>query len=376
MLGVECFEPRLMLAVDFGFIDAPGGFAFFLNADAQSETIDIGTVDDETRFLVTSDDPASPPISGVVARSEILDVANARGLSPSDFQGFDIRGNDGDDVIRADGSGPLPPFFGRGLIIRGNAGDDTIFGSPNSDRMSGGPGNDLIQLDYVRQSVVDLRSGVLGNEGGDVFLVRGAGSRVSQQDARSEFAQAAEQGLTDYSPNVDELVFESALTVEIDPIEMNPRNGGVDSISIHFSHPVVEFDVNALHLSVQNYQRAELSLADAKLSSRDNRTWVLRNISSVTSQSGIYTLKLDPEGIRNDAGSSLAAGSRIQWINVPGDVNGDGVFDQFDILDVHDRGAFQSGQPADWTSGDWNGDGVFDEHDLMLVLKLGHYRQV
>ena len=32
------------------------------------------------------------------------------------------------------------------------------------------------------------------------------------------------------------------------------------------------------------------------------------------------------------------------------------------------------GEPADWSEGDWNGDGVFDQLDIVAALRTGNYR--
>lgn len=60
----------------------------------------------------------------------------------------------------------------------------------------------------------------------------------------------------------------------------------------------------------------------------------------------------------------------IQFIHdeIPGDVNRDGLFDRFDVVQVQQAGKYQSGVRATWAEGDWNADGYFDNRDLMAAL--------
>jgi hypothetical protein len=52
-----------------------------------------------------------------------------------------------------------------------------------------------------------------------------------------------------------------------------------------------------------------------------------------------------------------------------GDANGDGRFDQQDLLQIAASGKYMNGQPASWADGDFNGDGVFDQRDLVAALQ-------
>jgi hypothetical protein len=58
---------------------------------------------------------------------------------------------------------------------------------------------------------------------------------------------------------------------------------------------------------------------------------------------------------------------------VAGDVNADGVFDQYDILAVLKAGLYYKNEPAQWDTGDWNGDGRFDQQDLLAALQSSGY---
>lgn len=63
---------------------------------------------------------------------------------------------------------------------------------------------------------------------------------------------------------------------------------------------------------------------------------------------------------------------------VAGDANGDGRFDQSDVVQVSQSGRFLSDELADWTQGDWDlvaghGDGRFDQRDLIAALRAGAF---
>lgn len=70
---------------------------------------------------------------------------------------------------------------------------------------------------------------------------------------------------------------------------------------------------------------------------------------------------------------------------VPGDANQDLSFDQQDIVQVLRAGKYLTGEPANWAEGDWNsapggypgnppqGDGVFNQLDIVAALLAGTY---
>ena len=58
-----------------------------------------------------------------------------------------------------------------------------------------------------------------------------------------------------------------------------------------------------------------------------------------------------------------------------GDSNGDGLFDQEDIIAVLQAAKYLTGQPASFGEGDWNGDGLFNQLDLVAALQTGSYLQ-
>ena len=58
---------------------------------------------------------------------------------------------------------------------------------------------------------------------------------------------------------------------------------------------------------------------------------------------------------------------------MPGDSNGDGRFDQHDIIQVLQANKYLSDEPATWEDGDWNRDGRFDQLDLITALQANKY---
>ena len=60
---------------------------------------------------------------------------------------------------------------------------------------------------------------------------------------------------------------------------------------------------------------------------------------------------------------------------IPGDANGDGVFNSADFVMVFQAGEYEDGVPNNSTfrEGDWNGDGEFDTLDFVVVFQMGHY---
>jgi hypothetical protein len=80
-------------------------------------------------------------------------------------------------------------------------------------------------------------------------------------------------------------------------------------------------------------------------------------------------------GLEADIALADSASAGVPFLQAPpGDANGDGVFNQCDIVQVLQSGLYETGTAADWTQGDWNHDGVFDRFDLMFGLIAGFNR--
>jgi uncharacterized repeat protein (TIGR01451 family) len=81
---------------------------------------------------------------------------------------------------------------------------------------------------------------------------------------------------------------------------------------------------------------------------------------------------LDRDG---DLDALLTYGSSQVWLNeaATGDTDGDGRFDQADIMRALRAGKYLTGSAAGWSEGDWNLDGVFDQLDIVIALQSGSY---
>ncbi len=144
----------------------------------------------------------------------------------------------------------------------------------------------------------------------------------------------------------------------------------IASIAIQFSEPVVGFGLADLQLTIDG---VSLPLNAATLTTADQQTWTLGNLTGTTSAIGIYELTLTPtgSGITDLAGNTLPAGDGIIWRNVPpipGDFNLDGAVDNLD------RAIWfaNAGKGTTWAQGDANGDGTVNGLDRdILTANLG-----
>ena len=60
---------------------------------------------------------------------------------------------------------------------------------------------------------------------------------------------------------------------------------------------------------------------------------------------------------------------------VAGDANGDGAFNQLDIVQVLQTAKYLTDEPASFDEGDWNNDGFFNQLDIVEALQAGTYLQ-
>ena len=87
---------------------------------------------------------------------------------------------------------------------------------------------------------------------------------------------------------------------------------------------------------------------------------------------------LDDDGdldiyIGHDGPDKIWLNQLITTARLPGDANGDGVFNRDDIVQVLQAGKFMTDEPANWEEGDWNRDGIFDQNDLVAALQAGPF---
>ena len=168
-------------------------------------------------------------------------------------------------------------------------------------------------------------------------------------------------------------------TVQIVDVSPDPRAQVVDTITVQFSEPVAGFNASDLTLRRRANANDVVSLASATLTTNDNITYQLGNLSSLTGASGIYTLALNPanSGIHDLAANNLVVGDQDRWVNGAGDTNEDREFNQFDIIKMLQGGKYLTGLAATWMEGDFDGNGVFNQHDIILTQQTrpSHYLQ-
>ncbi len=106
----------------------------------------------------------------------------------------------------------------------------------------------------------------------------------------------------------------SALSVTITPVAPDPRNTSVSSIQIVFNKAVTGFDLP--DLSLKRNAGAELLPGAATLTSGDNITWTLGNLSGLTATAGTYVLFLNHLGsnIKDAANNPLTSDATESWV--------------------------------------------------------------
>ena len=116
-------------------------------------------------------------------------------------------------------------------------------------------------------------------------------------------------------------------TVDITDVTPDPRGTSVSSISIVFSEAVVDFDL--ADLSLTHNAGSNLLTGSQTLTTSDNITWTLGNLSTITSADGTYVLNVTATGssINDNAGNDLAIGASDTWVK-------DGSLPTADITDV------------------------------------------
>lgn len=119
---------------------------------------------------------------------------------------------------------------------------------------------------------------------------------------------------------------------------------------------------------------------------REDVLTAMAHASSRLGQAGyVYTHDIDGNAVI-DSGDAMAIGGRtgtaLPTANPPGpdlvvgDADGNGTFDQHDIIRVLQAGKYMANEPATWAEGDWNNDGRFDQLDLVTALQEGRYLAV
>jgi len=179
-------------------------------------------------------------------------------------------------------------------------------------------GFDLADLSLTRGGVaVSLAGAALSSGNNIAWTLSGLGALTSADGVYVLTLSAAGSGITDALGNVmianasDTWTLDAtAPTAAIAPVTPDPRNSPVSAITINFSEAVNGFGLGALSLARNG---TPVSLSGATLSTSDNRTWTLGNLSGMTSASGTYLLTLSSTGITDGTGNALAAGAEESW---------------------------------------------------------------
>jgi hypothetical protein len=105
-----------------------------------------------------------------------------------------------------------------------------------------------------------------------------------------------------------------APTADITDVTPDPRNTAVSSITIVFSEAVTGFDLDDLSLTLNG--GADLLTGAQTLTTGDNITWTLNNLSGITAAQGAYLLTLTAagSGITDSAGNALAGDATDTWV--------------------------------------------------------------
>ena len=170
-----------------------------------------------------------------------------------------------------------------------------------------------------------------------------------------------------------------ALTADIIDVQPDPRAAGAGQITVRFNQAVSGFDLSDLQLTRSTDGKVSLLPGSATLTTSDNVSWVIGNLSPLTRPSGIYQLTLSAagSGIQTAGGGTLSNSVQEDWINGAGDANSDNQFDPKDLVQVLQASRYLTGLPATWSTGDWNGDGVFNPRDIVTAQQTSpaHYLQ-
>jgi hypothetical protein len=160
-----------------------------------------------------------------------------------------------------------------------------------------------------------------------------------------------------------------APTVAITPVTPGKSFSPLDSREIVFSEPVSNFDKSDLVL--KRHGLVVPLTATQTLTTSDNITWTLNNLSSLTNVPGKYELSLFAvgSGIEDAAANPLLAGSFMAWrLLLPGDLSADNRVGLKDLGRLGRNLGLTSATPE---HGDLNGDSTVNRPDLIVLL--GHY---
>jgi hypothetical protein len=154
--------------------------------------------------------------------------------------------------------------------------------------------------------VLNGLAGLTGASGTYALTLTAAGSGITDTGGRALAADASDTWVT----NADT----SPPSATITAVAPDPRNTAVGTIAVVFSEPVTGVDRSDFTLTRNG--GANLLTASQTVTTTDNVTWTISNLSSLTGGDGTYvlTLKSSGTGITDSAANPLAGGAVEQWV--------------------------------------------------------------
>ena len=106
-------------------------------------------------------------------------------------------------------------------------------------------------------------------------------------------------------------------TAVVLPVQPNPTDAQVDSLTIQFSEPVVGFTLAQLRLTRESELQENLLTESQTLTTQDQQTFVLIGLSPITAENGRYTITVSgAEIVQDAAGNVMAEGAQYTWLKV------------------------------------------------------------
>jgi Ca2+-binding RTX toxin-like protein len=269
--------------------------------------------------------------------------------------------------------------------IWGGPGNDLLYGQFRDDVMFGNAGSDLV---FGGDGGNDLVFGGPQVNPGDVNDVRVRGDDWPKLGPREVLQTYVAQAITAvFQPDLRHTIEHPPTPLHLASMTriLNPGSQEVLAIEITFSEPVVGLDLSDLRL-YRNGQAVAFS-GTTTLSTVDQVTWTLDNLSPLTAPLGDYRLELHSAGsnISGLLGNLLTAGSVLEWrmhtpwhnpIN-PYDVDGQNGATAIDVLLLINYLNANPGSAALPTTAtvppryyDVNNDGRITPFDVLMVINF------
>ncbi|MFO0900788.1 MAG: hypothetical protein U0836_25440 [Pirellulales bacterium] len=161
----------------------------------------------------------------------------------------------------------------------------------------------LSTVDNIVYTLNNL-SGLTGTSGSYLLTLTAAGSGIVDAVANPLASGATDAWVVDLTPP----------TADVVDVSPDPRGSAVGSLQIVFSEAVSGFDLADLALTRNG--GANLLTGSQTLTTSDNITYTLNNLSALTGTSGNYLLTLTAaaSGIADTAGNLLAANASDAWV--------------------------------------------------------------